>query len=187
MDLLLSGCCIAFSVGSIRQATAASPRSRGSASPVGNDFWGLTPYSELIERLYTIRGATGDRGAFDLALIEKICKLNNVSDDGLNDRLEQRFPDVYAKYGAETFKKTTIDVEARAEGKKGNVSVDALSFCPIRCDTPVSAAACAAASCDLDACVVGLHGRHPGLGARRVAARRGDQRFGKQQSRQSQR
>ena len=73
MDLLFSGCCIAFSVGSIRQATAASPRSRGSASPVGNEFLGLTPlaYSELIERIYTIRGATGDRGALDLALIEK--------------------------------------------------------------------------------------------------------------------
>jgi hypothetical protein len=103
MNLNLLACgSIAFSVGSFRQATPASPRSRGSASSVGFDFLGKTGrYSELI----------------DFVLIEKFCKLENVSDDGLLARLKQRFPEQYAMYGADNFKETTLDIEARAEGK----------------------------------------------------------------------
>ena len=103
MNLNLLACgSIAFSVGSFRQATPASPRSRGSASSVGFDFLGETGrYSELI----------------DFVLIEKFCKLENVSDDGLLARLKQRFPEQYAMDGADNFKETTLDIEARAEGK----------------------------------------------------------------------
>ena len=107
---------VAFSTESIRHAKLASSRPRGCVSSI--DFLkDMAGASELFERYWTIRGATGDKGAADLAVIERLCTLQNVSDAGFLARLEQRFPDVYAKYAAENFNETTAVVEARAEAK----------------------------------------------------------------------
>ena len=64
--------------------------------------------NERAERLHALT---------ELALITEFCRLGNVSDDGLLARLKHRFPDEYAKYGAENFNETTTVVEARAEAK----------------------------------------------------------------------
>lgn len=108
---------VAFSTEPIRHAKLASSRPRGCVSSVDflKDRRALRSCSSA--RYWTIRGATGDKGAADLAVIERLCTLQNVSDAGFLARLEQRFPDVYAKYAAENFNETTAVVEARAEAK----------------------------------------------------------------------
>ena len=85
--------------------------------------------NERAERLHPLT---------ELALITKICRLGNVSDDGLLARLKHRFPDEYAKYGAENFNETTTVLEAQAEAKclsrpyRGSGPFDMIRWCLLR-------------------------------------------------------
>ena len=75
-----------------------------------------------------------NKGA-EIALITEFCRLGNVSDDGLLARLKHRFPDEYAKYGAENF---NVVVEAQAEAKclsrpyRGSGPFDVIRWCLLR-------------------------------------------------------
>ena len=85
--------------------------------------------NERAERLHALT---------ELALITEICRLGNVSDDGLLARLKHRFPDEYAKYGAENFNETTTVLEAQAEAKclsrpyRGSGPFDVIRWCLLR-------------------------------------------------------
>ena len=82
--------------------------------------------NERAERLHALT---------ELALITEFCRLGNVSDDGLLARLKHRFPDEYAKYGAENF---NVVVEAQAEAKclsrpyRGSGPFDVIRWCLLR-------------------------------------------------------
>ena len=83
----------------------------------GTVSWGRSPRPRVSRKNRASCFMRMNNGATDLLLIIEFCRLENVSDAGQLACLKQRFPDVYAKYGAENFNETTTVVEARAEAK----------------------------------------------------------------------
>ena len=85
--------------------------------------WGRSPRPRVSRKNRTACFMRMNNGATDFLLIIEFCRLENVSDAGQLACLKQRFPDVYAKYGAENFNEATaVDVEARAEAKPKGLS-----------------------------------------------------------------